>query len=177
MEHMIIAMLWERPGYSVQDTAAFLRTSPDLVSKSGHALGCVLDDADADPHLVDIAVDFWKTILDTETGVAVEGFGFLAEITAMGSDVWEELTLRTIRAAGGRVDWSHRIAERLEASQPTPTSLAILNELVRGKLEDWDRLNVAEKAADILSRANDLQDTDDYKRLRTTLLERGFTDD
>ena len=177
MEHMIIAMLWGCPGYSVQETVAFLRTSPDLVSKSGHALGCVLDDADADPRLVAVAVDFWNTVLDTETGAAVEGFGFLAEVAAMDTEGWEELTLRTIKAAGGRVDWSHGIAKRLAASHPTTTGLALLNELVRGRLEEWDRLNVAEKAAAILSRANDLQETDDYKRLRTTLLERGVIDD
>ena len=49
MEHMIIAMLWECPGYSIQDTIAFLRTSPDLVSQSGHVLGYVLNDADRRP--------------------------------------------------------------------------------------------------------------------------------
>ena len=173
MEHMIIAMLWGCPGYSVQETVTFLRTSPDLVSQSGHALGCVLDDADADPHLVAVAVDFWNTVLGTETGAAVEGFGFLAEVTAMDTEVWEELTLRTIEAADGRVAWSHGIAERLAASRPTPTGLALINELVRGGLEEWDRMNVAEKAAAILPRAEHLQETDSYKRLRTTLLERG----
>ena len=177
MEHMIIAMLWDCPGYSVQETVAFLRTSPDLVSKSGHALGCVLDDADADRRLVDVAVNFWEKILDTETGVAVEGFGFLSEVAAMDIEVWEELTLRTVKAADGRIDWSHGIAKRLAASHPTTTSLALLNELVRGGLEEWDRLNVAEKAAAILSKSSHLQETDDYKRLRTTLLERGAIDD
>ena len=172
MEHMIIAMLWECPGYSIQDTIAFLRTSPDLVSQSGHVLGYVLNDTDADPRLVEIAVDFWKTILNTETGAAVEGFGFLSEVAAMDTEVWEELTLQTIKAAEGRVEWSHGVAERLAASHPTPEGLAILNELVRGRLEEWDRFNVAEKAAGVLSTANDLQDTDAYKRLRTTLLER-----
>ena len=95
----------------------------------------------------------------------------------MDTEAWEDLTLRTIRAAEGRIDWSHGIADRLAASHPTPTSLAILNELVRGRLDEWDRMYVAEKAADILSRASDLQETDDYKRLHTTLLERGFIDD
>ena len=173
MEHMIIAMLWECSGYSIEDTVAFLRSSPDLVSRSGHALGYVLDDADADPRLVDIAVDFWKAVLNTEAGAAVEGFGLLSEVAAMDTAAWEELTLQTIRAAEGRIEWSHGIADRLATSHPTPTGLAILNELVRGRLDDWDRLNVAEKAKAILSRANGLQDTDDYKRLRTTLLERG----
>ena len=176
MQHMMIAMLWGCSGYSVPETVAFLGTSPDLVSKSGYALGCVLDDADADTHLVDVAVDFWKTVLDTETGAAVEGFGFLSKVTAMDTETWEELTLRTIKAANGRVDRSHGIAERLAASHPTTTGLALLNELVRGRLKEWERLNVAEKAAAILARANELQETDDYKRLRTTLLERGAID-
>ena len=35
---------------------------------------------------------------------------------------------------------------------------------------------VAEKAASILSTAADLQEADEYKRLRTTLQERGFID-
>ena len=35
---------------------------------------------------------------------------------------------------------------------------------------------VAEKTAAILSGASDLQETDDYKRLHTTLLERGIID-
>ena len=94
----------------------------------------------------------------------------------MDTETWEELTLRTIKAANGRVDRSHGIAERLAASHPTTTGLALLNELVRGRLKEWERLNVAEKAAAILSRANELQETDDYKRLRTTLLERGVID-
>ena len=174
MEHMIIAMLWGCPGYSAQETVAFLRTLPDLVSESGHALGSVLDDANADQRLVDIAVDFWTVVLDTETGAAVEGFGFLSGVAAMNTEVWEELTLRTVRAAEGRIDWSHGIAERLESSPPTTTGLAILNELVRGSLDHWDRLLVAEKAAAILSSASNLQESDDYKRLHTTLLERGI---
>ncbi len=177
MEHMIIAMLWECPGYSIQDTVAFLRTSPDLVSRAGQALGYVLDGADADPRLVDAAIEFWETILNTETGAAVEGFGLLSEVAAMDTETWEDLTLRTIRAAEGRIDWSHGIADRLAASHPTPTGLAILNELIRGRLDEWDCLYVAEKAADILPRASDLQETEDYKRLHTTLLERGFIDD
>lgn len=177
MEHMIIAMLWGDTGYSVQETVAFLRTSPELVSKSGHALGSVLKDADADQSLVDIAVDFWKAVLDTETGSAVEGFGFLSGVATMDAEVWEGLTLRTIEAAEGRIDWSHRIADRLESSPPTTTGLAILNELVRGSLDRWDRLYVAEKAAAILSSAGDLQETDDFRRLHTTLLERGTIED
>ncbi len=176
MEHMIIAMLWGDTGYAVPETVTFLRTSPELVSKSGHALGSVLKDANADQSLVAIAVDFWKTILETETGASVEGFGFLSGVTAMDTAVWEELTLRTIEAAEGRIDGSHEITERLESSPPTTTGLAILNELVRGHLDRWDRLNVAEKAAAILSSASDLQETDDYKLLHTTLLERGIID-
>lgn len=177
MEHMIIAMLWRCAGYSVPETVTFLRTSPELVSRSGHALASVLDDADVEASVVEIATDFWNAILETETGAAVEGFGWLAEAAAMNAATWEELTLRTIKATNGRIDCSHGIVKRLAASHPTNTGLALLNEMVRGSLDEWDRLNVAETAADVISKANSLQDTDDYKRLRTTLLERGVIND
>ena len=179
MEHMVIAMLWGCPGYSVEETAAFLRASSDLVSQSGRALSSVLDgvDSDADRGVVDVAVDFWNTMLDTETGEAVAGFAFLAKVTAIYTDTWEELTLRTVRAVGGHIDWPYGIVERLEASPPTPTGLAILNELIRSGLDHWDRLYVAEQAVPILSRADALQQTDDYQRLRTTLQERNLIND
>ena len=179
MEHMVIAMLWGCPGYSVEETAAFLRTSSDLVSQSGRALGRVLDgaDSDADRSVVDVAVDFWNTVLDTDIGEAVEGFGLLAGVAAIDTEAWEELTLRTVRAAGGRLDGPHQVAERLKASPPTSTGLAILNELIRGGLDHWDRLFVAEKAVRILSQADELQQTGNYQRLRTTLRERNLIDD
>lgn len=177
MAHMIIAMLWGFTGYSVPETVGFLRTSPKLVSESGRALAGVLDDADVETSVVEVATDFWNAILATETGAAVEGFGWLAQVAAMTTEAWEELTLRSVKTANGRIDCSYGIAERLAASHPTKTGLALLNELVRGSLEEWDRLHVAETAADVLSRANGLQDTNAYKRLRTTLLERGVIND
>ena len=133
MEHMIIAMLWDWPGYSVQETVAFLRNSPDLVSKSGHALGCVLDDADADPRLVNVAVDFWNTVLNTETGAAVEGFGFLAEVTAMDTELWEELTLRTIKApAGGSTGAAESPSGSQRRIRPPQASLSSTNSYAAG---------------------------------------------
>ena len=140
-------------------------------------MASVLDDADVEPSVVEVAADYWNTVLDTETGASVEGFGWLAEVAAMDAETWEELTLRTIKAANGRIDWSHGIAKRLAASHSTTTGLALLNEMVRGRLDEWDRLNVAETAAAVLSKANSLQQTDDCKRLHTTLLERGMIND
>ena len=177
MQHMVIAMLWGCSGYSVRETVEFLKDSPELVSKSGHALGCVLDDAESDQSLVEVAADFWRTVLDTETGPAVEGFGFLAEVAAMDAATWEELTLRTIRATDGKIGWSHGIVKRLEAAHPTATGLDLLNELVRGKLDAWESRYIAERAAAILSRAGDLRETNEYTRLHTALLERGVIKD
>ena len=124
-----------------------------------------------------MAVDFWNTVLDTETGEAVEGFGCLARVAAIDNETWEELTLRTLRATGGRLDGLHEVTDRLAASPPTPTGLTILNELIRGGLDRWDCMFVADQAVPILSRADTLQQTDDYQRLRTTLQERNLIND
>ena len=176
MEHMVIAMLWGCRGYSIEQASAFLQTSPDLVSQSGRALGRVLDgaDSDADQGVVDLAVNFWKKMLDAGTGEALKGFGLMSTVAVIDTETWEELTLRTVKAAGGSVSGPHRITERLKASPPTRTGLAILNELTRGPLNEWERVIVADEAARILSQADDLQHTDEYQQLRTTLQERNI---
>jgi len=86
---------------------------------------------------------------------------------------WTDLMLRTLAITHGRIDWAHRVAERAAIQPPSAGTLAILNELVRGLAEAWDRRNVTELAVNALGRSKPLADTPEYKRLRTTLLERG----
>ena len=52
--------------------------------------------------------------------------------------------------------------------------LAILDELVRGPGNEWERRDVAEHAAQMLESAQQLQDTVEYRRLRAALIERGL---
>jgi hypothetical protein len=81
--------------------------------------------------------------------------------------------MATLLVTGGRIDWSHKVAERATSMAPSTTTLAIMNSLVRGPSEEWDRRRSIECAVELLNKADDLKAMPEHGRLRTTLLERG----
>ena len=86
------------------------------------------------------------------------------------------MTLRTIHAGGGRIDWEHGVARRVVAATPSREGLAILDALVRGPGEHWERRDVAEQAALMLDAAPELAGSVEYRRLDAILRERGLRD-
>ena len=179
LEHVMVAMLWELPGYSIADVIAFVAESAELMSDAGETLGRLLADGVAEQRYADTAVSFWQAALDRAdtmgpaAGDTLQGFGWFSEAEAISTEEWSEMTLRTLRIAGGRLDWIHGVAERLVAALPTPTSLAIFDQLVRGFGSDWDREDVANHARQHLMSAEHLRDTVEYRRLHAALMERG----
>ena len=176
LDHLLLAMLWEWPGYSVKENVAFLQKSPTLVSSSGEAVGRLLRSGEVEQRHLEIAVEFWRAVLKSETGLALKGFGWFAEVESMDSELWAELTLETLQLSGGVIDRGHGVAERAMGLTPSRTSLAIVNELVRGQIDNWGLRVIAERAVDLLSAAQSLEGMDEYKRLQTAFLERGMID-
>ena len=182
LEHVIVAMLWEVPGYSIAEVISFIGQSAELMSDAGETLGRLLAEGVAEQRFADNAMSFWQAALDhvatmgSEAGDALFGFGWLAEVEAIDTEEWEEMTLRTLKATGGRIDRMHGIGDRLVASPPTANSLAIFDELVRGHGAEWDREDAAEQANPHLESAEHLQGTVHYRRLRAALMERGQLD-
>jgi hypothetical protein len=172
LEQYLVAMLWRLPGFSVEEAAAFLR-SKNKLSAAGRALGRLLRPDDASPQHASLVGQFWTHALQGKTAETLTGFGWLSEISALDDDTWTDLTQRTLTATRGRTDWAHKVAARAAAQPPSTGALAILNQLVRGLEHDWDRQSVTELAAQALDQAKALADSAEYKRLRTTLLERG----
>ena len=181
LDHLLIAMLRELPGYSMKEVIDLVGRTPETMSAAGNRLGRLLSRRDTDQGQVEIAVSFWQAALDTApqlgdaAGDALHGFGWFSEAQQIDSDVWAHLTLQTIQIAGGRIDWQHGIAERVVQSDPSPTGLAILDELVRGPSSPWELHDLAKQAAQALGSAQELQDTVEYRRLDTTLIERGLS--
>lgn len=175
LERYLTAMLWECSGYGIPEVASFLQ-SQDLVSDAGEALGRLLRHDNAELRHVELAVELWQKILAAKKKPSLRGFGWFSEVSRLENDLWAELTLKTLEASNSRIDCAQQVADRVTAATPTATGLAILNELVRGGLDnEWDRLSIAEQAALFLSSAQDLAGTPEYKRLQTALLERGVT--
>jgi hypothetical protein len=172
LEHYLVAMLWGLPGYSTSEAVSFLRAK-GLLSAAGESIGRLLRVDDAPPELAEIAIRFWKGALEANDPGSLAGFGWYAEIEMVNADVWEELTLRTVEATRGQIDWGHKVAERAAARPANVKILGILNHLVRGIGDDWDRREIAKIAARTWRQAQALGKTPEYKRLHTTLSERG----
>jgi len=172
LDHLLIAMLWGVPGYDVEDNVTFLRRPPSLLSKSGEALGRLLRHGEADDSHIACALVFWNAAIATKEQEGLEGFGWLAEVDKLDNDTWAERTLSTLAVTGGRIDWSHKVGERVAALPASATTLAVMNHLVRGASDEWDRRRNIERAVALLHAGSALASTPEYERLRTTLLER-----
>lgn len=175
LEQYLVAMLRQTPGYGVSDAFNF-HGSLNKLSEAAEALGRLLRPDNAPARAVTVAIEFWTLALENPRPESLAGFGWFAEISAVDEEIWEDLTLRTLTGNRGRIDWAHKVAERAAASPPNPHTLAILNELVRGRTDEWDRRRTAELAVQALAGADGLANTSEYQRLRITLLERGLTD-
>ncbi|MCA1703071.1 MAG: hypothetical protein LC808_07295 [Actinobacteria bacterium] len=173
LDHLLIAMLWDIPGYSVEDNVSFLRQSPPQLSKAGEMLGRLLRHGDADEGHVACGVTFWDAAISTKEPDALPGFGWLAEVENLTDETWASRTMATLAVTGGRIDWSHKVAERAASLAPSTTTLAIMNRLTRGASDEWDRRRNIERAVELLRASDEIAATPEYERLRTTLLERG----
>jgi hypothetical protein len=173
LDHLMIAMLWTITGYSVDENIAFLRQTSALLSDAGEVLGRLLRHDDADEAHIATAVSFWDAANATADADSLAGFGWLAEVEQLDADVWAIRTMATLAVAGGRIDWSQKVSERAASLEPSMTTLAIMNSLIRGASDEWDRRGNIERAVELIRSADELAGTPDYERLRTTLLERG----
>jgi hypothetical protein len=173
LKHLLIAMLWGIPGYGVEDNISFLRQPPPLLSKAGEIIGRLLRHSDADEAHTVLGVTFWDAAISTKEPDALLGFGWFAEVEKVADEAWASRTMATLAVTGGRMDWSHKVADRAATLAPTTTTLAIMNSLVRGASDEWDRRGTIERAVELLRASDELAATPEYQRLRTTLLERG----
>lgn len=173
LDHLLIAMLWDVPGYGIEDNLAFLLQSPASLSKAGEALGRLLRHDDAQHDHIRCAVTFWERAIATNVAEGLPGFGWMAEIEQLEDPEWAELTVRTLAVTDGQIDWSQKVAQRAAAVSPSTTTLSIMNHLIRGSSNEWERRDNIEHAVSLLTAASPLSGTPEYERLRTTLLERG----
>ena len=155
----------------------FLESHSHLVSNAGIQLSTLINDDEPDPSHIEVAADLWQALLASQAADSTQGFGSLSGVTALDTDRWARLTLTTIARTGGRIDRADRVANRAMSQPPTTTTLEILNQLIRGQLKPWDLRYIADHIANYLSTATDPTSTDEYQRLRTTLIGRGMIDD
>jgi len=173
LDHFLIAMLWQVPGYSVQENIAVLRQHPKLLSEAGKVLGRLLQYHEVHSDLIACGLAFWDEAIATGNRQGLAGFGAMAKVERLDVTSWAERTQSTLAITRGYLDWPNSVAQRAAAVTATPTTLAIMNSLVRNAADEWQRRRNVEHAVALLEAASSLAGTPEYQRLRTTLLERG----
>jgi hypothetical protein len=72
------------------------------------------------------------------------------------------------------MDRAREVAERAARANPSPDTLEILNQLVRGGGDIWEQHSIVTAASTVVACASyPLTKSSEYERLRTALLERG----
>lgn len=174
IDHVLIAMLWDWKGHSVEAVTDFLERHTELIPEAAECLAKLLRGDEVNPSHLATAVAFWEMLLDS--GAARHGarFGWMSIVTALEDKIWSELTRRTIEATRGQYGWDDEVADRAMTAPLTVDKLAILDLLVRHSPSDWVRQCIADKADTLLGVGPDLADTPEFVRLRTALLGHGL---
>ncbi|MFI5652743.1 hypothetical protein ACIA71_16120 [Streptomyces anulatus] len=175
LDHYMIAMLCGVQGYNPRENLSFLSKTPGKISEAGKTLGLVLRGEDAPDEYGGIAAEFWK-IAVKEHPKELFGFGWMVEVKVISDGAWNDLMLSTLGVTRGNVDLPQSVAERAAGQEQSEQTLAILDSLIRGLREEWDRREVAAYARSSLFSADSLVETANYRRLRNTLVERGLID-
>ena len=188
LDHYLCAVLWDWSGYSLDDAAEFLRAQPELLLNASHQLGYFLEGDSANQFHIERALQFWQVMAEKEQSVgALTGFGALARVVMLDDKQWSELTLKTLRRTGGRIDEAQLVAERAAGLKPDNTVLEIMDNLLRRSSSGasdrkrdrvyfhtkWAQEKVEKSARELLVRSSELRDSDHYQRLLTALRERG----
>lgn len=135
-------------------------------------MGRLLRRDGSNPGHLATATAFWEKAVAGSPGVALDGFGWMAELMDLDDEVWAQLTLRTLEVTGGSIDWSHSVAQRAASMTPSVTALAVMNALVRGVGDPWRRRENIDFAVQFIKGSGELAETVEYQRLHTSLRER-----
>ena len=171
--HLTVGMLNECRGYEMPNIETLLRDHPTLTTEIAEEIGRLLSDDTADPNYVNVAIRYWDTVLDSESDLPLDGFRVFARISTIEESKWAQLTEKTVTATRRSTRWNEQIIERVMTKPATPPTLRILNEIVRGSHEEWTLRHISDFAKEYFDSAQSLKSTDEYKRLRAALTERG----
>ena len=176
LDQVLVAMLWEVPGYSIVETIrALIPMGASVVSNAGERLARLLMRDTGQEHVARGAL-FWERVLADRSlpGEAFRGFGWWAEVEGLDQDRWEQLTLTACERAEGSLAWCVELAERCVREPITATGLGVLTMLLRGQHDPWDRSRVAEVSLKaLMASSNEPSFAEARNRLRAALTVNG----
>ena len=176
LQHVLAGMLRQCAGYEIESIARYLRQNPDAGQQAAGNLAFLLRGEDVQATHLDLGTKLWSALIASASADTLIGFGRMFQVTALGDDTWTELTLKSLSATGGRIDWANQVAERAMKAPVTVTKILIVREIVQAESDPWALRRIADRIEEFSDAAGELRDTDEYAQLRTALQERGLID-
>ncbi len=178
---LLIAYLWEVPGYSFDSVIRGLAGDNRALAKVAREIARLSVDVPPDQcEITERGIAFWEQLLDRAGDsvpvAALAGSGGWALGKDLSPSRWLELTERTVGLTGGVIDSASEVAERCRDLQPEPAGLRVLA-AIAGHGEQWEQYHVEEIGVEALraAAAAGLGD-DSFRSLRERLIQRGRHD-
>jgi hypothetical protein len=176
LEHISLAMIWKRRGYSVMEVIQELQNHPRFFSDFARTLANVTRSDQVEKKYIDVVVSFWKETLELErpNPEIFFGFGWMAEIKQLDGNEWEYLTQLTLEKCRGKIDWKHGVVERILTQDVNPRQFRILADLLIAPDEIWGKHEICTAGVSKLESGSEYRDHSDFIRLKNLLRERGY---
>lgn len=175
---LLIAYLWDEPGYSFESIVDGLAGNPDALGEVCREVARLSGGLPADQaHVTERGILFWERLLAEPPSrvppTALSGLGYWAVTSEVEERRWLELTEATVVQTGGPLDLASEAAERCRDAQPSPAGLRILIALL-GQGEIWEQNHVESIGLDALRAAAESGLSDaSFSVLQERLIQRG----
>ena len=176
LQHVLAGMLRRCAGYESESVATYLRQNPDLGQQASGQLAFLLRGKDIEAAHLDIGTELWRALIASASADTLTGFGRMSQVTALDDDLWAKLTLETLSATAGQIDWHNQVADRAMTAPVTITQLCIVKQIVQGQSDAWTLRRIADRIEEFFDAASELRDTVEFSQLRTALQERDLID-
>ena len=167
------ATIFNVSGFSAEGAFAVVRERRGVARVVGSTLREFLRSDTGEPP-VDAVLEFWKRGISNAPIELVREFGWLADAHTIGDEKWMELMLRTLDKTKGRVadPTEKMVAVRVAGLKPSREALHLMDSLIRAGSR-LDEVLVFPEARKLLGKSCDLAGTEEYRRLKAVLTERG----
>jgi hypothetical protein len=174
---LLVGALNREDGYGIDAIIGGLRGDTIALATAANEIAFLAQSIEAETPQLAIAIEFWQTLLEANRSIvpadALRSCGRWAFVTAMSSDVWSQLTAQTLKLTGGVIDLPIEVADRCKSTYMSDDSMTIML-LLLGKGEPWEQDYVARAALETLRFRVQLPADENFRRLRTKLIERGY---
>lgn len=175
---LLIAHLWEVPGYSYEAIVSGSAGAPNLLSEIASEIARLGDQVPEDQlETTERAVVFSQRLIDDAGNHvpprALAGLGRWAMASRLDDERWLELTERAAEATDGNLDFGVEVAQRCRDAQPSTAGLRVLTKML-GRGERWEQHHIEDVAVDALrSATRSGLDGNAVDQLLERLIERG----